>query len=125
MWSRTAAHMARLSSTIQTSMFLPARSISVKAVRNSPKSLKKLPMTSSDGDDARRRRKTLRHGPLGSISFTNGTTSPSLDVICEMHSDESNLTDLMPSKHFRRCGWTIFGSFVSDKISRRSPSLKK
>jgi len=105
MWSRTALHMATLISTIQSSMFLFT----------------------------------------GFTGATKSTISFSLEFMREIVRSASKSRDLMPykeeglvrdkkkqktrearaSKHLRRWGWTMRGSFVSDRISRRSPSLRK
>ena len=60
-----------------------------------------------------------------SITVRNGTSSFSTEICAVIFRSSVNCSLSMPSKHFRRCGCTRVGSFVSDRISSISSLLRK
>jgi hypothetical protein len=66
---------------------------------------------------------TLR--PTGLMGSTKATISFSADTISVICRSSSKVTRCMASKHFLRCGCTLCGSLVSDRISSSSSLERK
>ena len=64
--------------------------------------------------------------PSGYIDLSNGTVSPSRDVMAVISSVFSLISsDMTASKHFRRWGWTARGFFVCERICSSSSFERK
>lgn len=61
----------------------------------------------------------------GIILITSSTFSFSADSMCVISFLGLNVSFAIPSKHFFRCGWTLSGSFVSERISMSSSLDRK
>ena len=68
---------------------------------------------------------TKPRASAGVIFLENSTTSCSADSMAVITVSPLKESWDMPSKHFLRCGCTLSGSFVSERISRSSSLERK